>query len=145
MAFIETDRVQVRKYLGYPQIWLQADPRLEAAMSNIQSVSDGGTRPNPSPSAAEVEAKAVLATLQALDASLLTLSQLSSATQVGKIRVDAAREDLRLRGVGRMHCSRLADMFDTQVAKDVFSASPPSDGFYGPGMPPGPFGGRAGY
>lgn len=145
MAFTETDRVAIRGYLGYPQIWLQADPRLESAMTNIQSISDGGTRPNPSPSAAEVAAKALVTNLQAIDASLLNLSTFNGGTVVDEVQADFAREDLRLRQMGRMFCSRLADIFDTQVAKDVFSASPPADEFRGPGMRPGPFGGRIGY
>jgi len=144
MAFTEADRVQIRKYLGYPQIWLQADPRLEAAVQNIQSISDGGTRPNPSPSAAETDAKAEITILQNIDAAITNLATFKGGYGVDEVKVDAAREDARLRAVGRMHSSRLAHMFDTEVQKDVWSAGGDDD-FRAPGMRPGPFGGRIGY
>jgi hypothetical protein len=146
MAFAESDRVQIRLYLGYPQIWLQADPRLENAITNIQAVSDGGTRPNPSPSAAEVQAKALVTQLQNVDAALTNLQTFVGTTEAngpGGAKIDAAREDARLRATGRMLVNRLAGIFDTVPGRDVFSSV--SEDEFSRGMRPGPFGGRGGY
>lgn len=149
MAFSEQDRVAIRTYLGYPQIWLQADPRLEQAVSNIQAIADGGTRPNQpngqGPSFAEMAARTLIQQLQQVDQSLLNLSSLMGGNAVGKIQVDAAREDNRLRALGRMFVARLAHMFDTVPVNDVYTALDPSEGFAGRGVALGPFGGRTGY
>lgn len=145
MAFAESDRVQIRLYLGYPQIWLQADPRLESAITNIQSISDGGTRPNPSPSAAEVQALSLVTQLQGVDTALTALNGLVGVTEAtGDAKLDTAREDARLRAAGRMLVNRLSAIFDTVPGRDVFSVAP-EDGGGRPGMRPGPFGGRSGY
>lgn len=147
MAFAESDRVQIRKYLGYPQIWLQADPRLESAITNIQSVNDTppGTRPDGPPSSAEVEAKATITSLQAVDAAIAALRGLMGGTTVDEVKVDAFREDIRLRTEGRMYVARLAHMFDTEPQQDVYSSASSGDDFRGRGMSRGPFGGRIGY
>jgi len=144
----EADRVQFRMFLGYSDQFLQADPRLENAMTNVQCISDGGTRPNPSPSAAEAQAKAIITKLQNLDTSLDNLQQFAGATSVdaGDASVDAAREDARLRALGRMYVHRLARIFDTLPISDIYSMAPEGDEWrrraaYGPF----PFGGRVGY
>lgn len=149
MAFAESDRVQIRLYLGYPQIWVQADPRLESAITNIQSIHDTppGTRPDGPPSSAETQAKLLVTQLQQVDTSLNLLDSFSGAYEASKAtaKVDAAREDARLRAKGRMLVNRLAAIFDTTPGRDVFSVAPDADESRGPGMPQGPFGGRRGY
>lgn len=96
MAWTEADRVQIRGYLGYSSQFLQADPRLENAMTNAQAIADGGTRPNPSPSAAETQVRLIIANLQSIDTFMLNLGQFAGATKVdgGEAMIDAAREDL---------------------------------------------------
>lgn len=139
MAFLESDRVQFRYFLGWANIFLQADPRMEAAISTIQAVQDmqaaaafgydpgtvtpdpnavGGTRPD---SSAENQAKFVISQLIAVDAAIVNLATMQGAGQVGEIKVDPVREDRRLRNVGRMLVGRLAKMIDTQPRADVFS------------------------
>ena len=148
MSFNEADRVQIRAALGYSSQFLQADPRLENAISNAQSISDGGTRPNPSPSSAETQVRLLLSNLQSIDTFMLNLGQFAGATKVdgGEATIDAAREDARLRALGRMYVHRLARLFDTLPISDIFSAAPDGDEWrrraaYGPF----PFGGRVGY
>ena len=46
MAWAEADRAVIRHYLGFSALFLQADPRLEAAIGAVQSLADGGTRPD---------------------------------------------------------------------------------------------------
>jgi len=148
MAWIEADRVQVRMWLGYSDQFLQADPRLENALTNIQCISDGGTRPNPSPSAAETQARVILANLTSIDAAMMNLQQFAGATKVdgGDATVDAAREDARLRALGRMWVHRLARMFDTLPISDIYSTAPDGDEWRRrAAYAPFPFGGRIGY
>ena len=122
MAWAEADRVQIRMYLGFSDLWLQADPRLESAMTNIQAVPLG-TRPGPDPSAAETNARAVLTNLQTIDTQLLNLGNTAGATKVDEVNVDVAREDARLRALGRTFVNRLAKIFDTDPAADIYAPS----------------------
>lgn len=48
MAYTESDRTWIRHFGGWGAIFLQADPRLEAAISATQSIADNGTRPDSS-------------------------------------------------------------------------------------------------
>lgn len=48
MSFQETDRVWIRHFLGYSALFLQADPRLENAITSIQAVAENGQRPDAS-------------------------------------------------------------------------------------------------
>ncbi len=123
MAFAESDRVQFRKYVGADALYLQADPRVERAITAIQAVTDGGTRPDNS---TEVEAKAILAKLQAIDLAIDNMANFVGATHAeDDTQIDAAREQARLRQNGRMYAGRLAIMIGMEgVRKDVFSTQP---------------------
>lgn len=148
MAWAEADRVQIRMYLGYSDQFLQADPRLESAITNSQSLSDGGTRPNPSPSAAETQARAIIVLLQGIDTSLNNLANYAGAVAAdGDVtKVDAARETARLQGLGRMYVHRLARIFDTLPITDIYGAAPDADEWRRrAAYAPFPFGGRIGY
>jgi hypothetical protein len=61
VAFSEVDRVLIRKYLGFSSIFLQRDPRLESAITALQSRTDpnatGGSQPD---SSEENEAKGLI-------------------------------------------------------------------------------------
>lgn len=46
MAYSELDRTFIRHYVGYGAIFLQAEPRLENAITATQSQADGGARPD---------------------------------------------------------------------------------------------------
>lgn len=138
--FLESDRVQIRTYLGFSALWLQADPRLESAITNIQAVADGGTRPDTS---SEVQAKSLVTKLQGIDTAIDTLVIQQGATRVqNQVSLDSAREMIRLRSLGRQYVHRLARMFDTLPRADVYSMAP--DDAPG-GLVPLPFGGRSGY
>lgn len=133
MAFLESDRVQIRQYLGFSATWLQADPRLESAITTVQSIADGGTRPDNS---TELQIKAIVTKLQAIDTNIDGL-----ATQQGALgaddatKLDSARETARLQGVGRMYVHRLARALDTSPHSDIFAAGSPDAGGY-PNTPP---------
>jgi hypothetical protein len=138
--FQESDRVQIRLYLGYSGTYLQADPRLESAIKNVQSIADGGTRPD---SSTETLVRGIISSLQNIDTQITILASQQGAGAVGSIRVDAARETARLRMVGRQYVHRLARVFDTQPHSDIFSSAPLDDGV-SVGTMPGGFG-KTGY
>jgi hypothetical protein len=46
VAFSELDRSYIRKALRFSAIFLQGDPRLETAITSLQSLADGGSRPD---------------------------------------------------------------------------------------------------
>lgn len=126
MAFTESDRVQIRTYLGYAALWLQADPRLESAISNIQAITAvdpaavGGTRPD---SSSENQVRMLIQKLIQIDTNLDDLDDFKGAEKVDEGSVDSVREDLRLRRKGRMYVYRLAKILDTEPRADVFGAS----------------------
>ena len=127
MAFVEQDRAYIRNYLGYAGIFLQADPRLESAISNIQAVSSvdpvavGGTRPDQS---SENLARNIVAKLVAIDAALDALDAFEGVEKVDDGSFNMVREDARLRRKGRMYVYRLAKLLDTEPRGDVFGTTP---------------------
>lgn len=137
MAFIESDRVQIRIYMGYSALWLQLDPRLESAITNVQAIVDGGTRPDNS---TELAIKSVITKLQLIDSQIDLLAQHQGATRADQdVSIDDARELSRLRSVGRQYVHRLSRFFDSAPRADVFSQAPDIVGELVP------YGGRSGY
>lgn len=131
MAYLESDRVAIREYLGFASLFLQADPRLESAITASQSVADGGTRPT---SDTEMRAKAIVTKLQAVDAAIDALIPAMGTGSVDEVKLDTAREDARLRADGRRWVHRLARIFDTYPRSDVYSSAPELEEEY-PGYP----------
>lgn len=122
MAFSERDRVDIRLYLGFGSLYLQLDPRLENAITAVQSVADGGTRPS---SDTENQVKDIILELKDIDERIIALRDQQAATElVGEVRLDAARETSRLRAEGRIYVHRLARIFDTLPRGDAFSPAP---------------------
>lgn len=118
--FTESDRVKIRRWLGFSAIFLQADPRLEAAISAVQATADGGTRPDDS------SVLAVLSYLTKLDGIESQWMQLTTeggmqAGKVDELGVDPLRGLQGLKQVGRMYVGYIADVFDTRPRRDVFS------------------------
>lgn len=131
MAWTETDRVQIRHYLGFSAIFLQADPRLELAITAVQQVSDGGARPDTS---TEAYIRSILTQLQELEWTMRAQWALVSGTQVGKITADAARGLATLRSEGRRLVNAIARQLATHPRADIFSNAPTNpygDTFYG--------------
>lgn len=130
MAFTSAAAVQVRKYLGYPQLNRYKDVRLENAISIIGDDAD-----------ASAEVTSVLATLVIIEASLAnaqTTAGLKRAEEVewyqatgnsGSAEIEGKRSE------GRRFCSRLSQLFGVPLWGDAFgTAGYPGDSFMGPGM-----------
>lgn len=124
MAFTEADRVAIRHFMGAGQLWLQAYPLLESAITNIQAQTDGGTRPD---SSAETAVKALVTDLQAVESQLKTFWAPMMALNADEVKVDFPRAMAAMRMEGRRLAFSLSRHlgFDTTFA-DVFSSQPSS-------------------
>ena len=139
--FTEEDRTFIREFLGFGAIFLQADPRLENAITAIQAEADGGDRPDntsqlrvygliygqaatTSQSGYPIPATTGLLTVKA-QFDLLMASQGATSADGGDVKLDVFREDIRLRQQGRMLCTKLATVLGLSgVRMDVFSSAP---------------------
>jgi len=153
MAFSETDRTWIRRYLGYSGIWLQAEPRLENAITAVQSLADNGTRPDastennvkgivygfaaqpgvqgvtpgPASTTGAVFATPALPGLIQIEQSIALQSTFLGASSAdGKeVEIDPARETARLRQEGRRLVNQLCHVLGMRGPRvDIFSSAP---------------------
>ena len=119
--FIESDRLKIRKWLGFSAIFIQADPRLETAISSVQAISDGGTRPDNS---TELAIKDYLTKLDSIEAQWILLIG-EGGMQAGKVEdlsIDPLRGLEGLKRVGRIYVGFMCDCLSTRPRRDVFTA-----------------------
>ena len=121
MAWTEADRVAIRSYLGFADLFLQADPRLESAIASLQARTDGGTRPDGS---AEAQIRRWLAQLARIETRLEEVWEEAEAGKVDELGVDAYRGMALLRSEGRRIVGRLARALATTPVADAFAAAP---------------------
>lgn len=78
MAFTEFQRDQIRSYLGFPRLYISANPFLESAITSIQPISEGGSSPDASIENAVIAAINQVADvdgyIQSLEAQLINLA-----------------------------------------------------------------------
>ncbi len=117
MAFIESDRVALRHFLGFSAIFLQADSRLESAISSVQSIADGGTRPT---NDTELAIKAMVVNLFALEKQMMCLWAQASVSKADEITIDAYRGRQMLCAEGRRLVRGLEVALATRRRGDVF-------------------------
>ena len=128
--FTESNRVQIRRYLGFGALFHQADPRLENAITAVQSNADGGTRPDNSSELAILGYLAQLATIEQRWQRYYIQMQ---AGNVDEIKIDPLRGIAGLARLGRMYVGFISDALDTRPYRDVFSAPNVSED--GPSFP----------
>ena len=126
MSYAEADRVWIRRYVGYGAIFLQAEPRLENA---ITAVTGGvsGVAPGPTSTTGATFNTPSLRGLVQIEATIAQQDALLGASSVdgGEAKVDPVRETARLRMEGRRLCHQLARMLGMRgVRADMFSRSP---------------------
>lgn len=129
-AWTEAQRVQVRDILGFSGIFLQADPRLENALTSVLAIADGGTRPDNS---TQLEILEIVCEVQGIYCQLQALRQQLAVLRADKVHIDAARAIIMVRSEGRRLVTRLSAALSTNPRRDIFSASEPkldSDAFY---------------
>src|SRR6185312_3737480 len=151
--YLEQDRVWIRHYVGFGAIYLQAEPRLESAITATQSIADGGSRPDSStenyiksliygaaavtgpwtgvtPGPAPQNTAFTTPFLRGLieiESNINRLDAFVGALKVDQdaTSLDTVRETKRLRMSGRVMCHHLARMLGMKgVRADMFSASP---------------------
>ena len=123
MAWTEADRAVLRHYMGFAAIFLQADPRLELAITSVQAKADGGTRPDNS---TELQIRGWLAGLARIEQRLADLWEIAEGLKVESLGVDPYRGMALLRAEGRRLVGSIARALSTAPRHDVFSAAQPN-------------------
>lgn len=118
MAFTEAERVQVRRWLGVPAIFVQAEPRLESAITTVQSTADGGSRADNS---TELAIRGWLSDLATLETKTKGLWDIFLGTSVGDVSADAVRGMQALRSEGRRIVGHIGDALSHPPVRDVFA------------------------
>jgi hypothetical protein len=122
MPWTEADRATIRSYLGFPALFLQADPRLEVAITSVQSEADGGVRPDNS---TELQIRGWLAQLAKIESRLEEIWDEAEALKVDELGIDPMRAMALLRAEGRRLVGRVARALGTAPRHDVFGAAEP--------------------
>lgn len=133
MAFTEAERVKIRRYLGYSRRYVSSDPRLESAITTIQSTADGGSFPD---STSEAEIRTILAALATVETQLDECSAAAMALRDGDSEIDFGYRFQVARTRGRMLVGSLSDVLEISPIRDIFSPkrSAPLGGPYQPRM-----------
>jgi hypothetical protein len=129
MAFVEADRVAIRHFLCFSAIFLQADPRLENAITSVQATVDGGTRPT---SDTELAIKAIVVSLVSVETKLANLWDQAQVTSVDEIKMDTYRGRAMLCAEGRRLVRGLEAALATHKRGDIFgsgTSNPTGDAF----------------
>jgi hypothetical protein len=156
MAYTTLDRSYIRRYLGVGEIFKQAWPLIEQAISATQSSADGGNQPDSTgenaikgliygtaavtgfagvtpggvPASSAVYTQPSLRGLLQIEQAIATQDEILGALSVGKgmVTLDSYREIIRLRSEGRRLCHQLAIKLGMRrVVSDAFGTSADSD------------------
>lgn len=114
----ETERAQIRKYLGWPARWRQQRPDLDLSMNAIDMASEDD----------RTELRLALAGCIDIDARLTDALLRNKASQVGSITLNP-REIGYLRAEGRRHAARIASTLGIWIMSDAFSGAPINNAF----------------
>jgi hypothetical protein len=125
MAFNESQRVKIRSYLGAASIYLQAYPKLENALTAVQSVADGGTRPD---SSTEDLILAAIVTIEGIETKIENLYNQLIVLDAEGIKLDATKAIHVLKSEGRRHIARICNAIGTSPLYDYFSPRATTDG-----------------
>lgn len=110
MALTDTQRAQVRKYLGWPARWWQTSSQLEQAMNALDQT------------AAELtEVTTMLTALADIDTRITAAYSRLKAMKVGSIELPGHGELLALRSEGRRYSNRLASKLGVPILSDAWS------------------------
>jgi hypothetical protein len=123
VAWTEADRATLRHYLGFSGIFLQADPRLETALTSVLARTDGGTRPDNS---TELQIRSWLTQLVHVETRLEELWDEAEALKLDSLGVDSYRAVVLMRSEGRRVVGNIARALATAPRHDVFSEPEPN-------------------
>lgn len=108
MAFTEAQRVEVRRYLGWPSRYFQVDTRLETGMNSVEMHAE-----------TKASVEATLAALAVVEAAVTAAYPRLRAKQVGSIALPGGGEIGMLRSEGRRLTHVLAGYFGVEVRPDA--------------------------
>lgn len=113
MAFTSAEATKVRHYLGYPQVYQYANPRLESAITVVGGDSDAVTL-----------VQGLLASIDGVWTQIQTVALVSAGVKAldkGDVELyDNNMQTKGMRDIGRMFVARLSDLFGVPVANDIF-------------------------
>lgn len=113
MAFTEDEKVLIRQYLGYSELFRDINPRLEGYISQLSSRSANG----------EARVRTILTALQAVDAQIDAMVTSGELTlKVAEDGVTFAGQDKldTLRDAGRGYVKRLSVIMETEPRADYY-------------------------
>jgi hypothetical protein len=113
MAFTSAETYKIRKYLGYPQVYLQANPRLESAIplvgTNVDAVAD---------------VQAILASMALIETNLvdaLSTAGLKRAEEIEWYQDSSGSSVVKsLNGQANKFCNQLSIIFGVPIANRIF-------------------------
>ena len=121
MALTETERAQIRMYLGWSARFHQEDVALEQAMNAVDTKADTLALIQ---NAIDGDPPGLIAAMEDVDAKIITAHGRLKADTVGSIELN--REELRqLYREGKRLTSRLARMLGVEVISDMWSGRLP--------------------
>jgi hypothetical protein len=122
MSFAESDRVNIRKYLGLTSLYRRSYTRFEDAMTLIQSVADGGSMVD---SSTETMIKASLTELAAIETGLKALRIQAHVQSAGadQLKINALQGAFFLKGEGRRQIAIIANTLGIEPSGDFFSGT----------------------
>ena len=131
-AFTEIQKVEIRKYMGAGSIYLQQFPKLENAITAVQAVADGGTRPDSATQNSIVSYLTKLATIETKLEALQCQVQVVNAGE-DEVKLNVAQGIFLLHKEGKRMIGIIARTLACAPVWDFFSSQAPSaDDFANP-------------
>lgn len=123
--FTESDRVTIRLYMGAGSIYLQLFPKLENAITAIQSIADGGVR---SDNSTELMVRTQITNIQNIETRIQDLYDELEIKTAGqdKVELDVTKAVLMLQREGRRYIGNISRILACAPVFDYFSSQAPS-------------------
>jgi hypothetical protein len=123
--FSEYERVQIRTYMGSGAIYKQLFPKLENAITAIQSLADGGSQKD---SSTENIVRVNLTKLDTLETKIESLHCQLQIVEAGldNVTLNATKALYVLKSEGRRYIGTIARILACAPVYDYFSSQTPS-------------------
>jgi hypothetical protein len=124
MSFTESDRVKIRKYMGAGSVFKQLFPKLENAITAVQSTTDGGSQTDNS---TELSILSIITKLETIETKIEGLYCQVQVVEVNKKEVvlNTAQGLYLLRSEGRRMIGVLSRTLACAPLYDYFSGQQP--------------------
>lgn len=125
MAFTESDRVKIRKYLGSSSLYKQLFPKLENAITVVQSIADGGSQAS---SDTELSIKTIISALESIETKITNLHCTVHVVEAGNKEavLDTAKGMFLLKSEGRRLIGVLSRTLGVAPVYDYYSGQMPN-------------------